>query len=106
MFTYLRYFSAISFVLVVVAAILVGIYFRQTAANDLRMVVEQNNISLAQGFSNTVWKRYRRLFTEILAETDVHQWPLDQRFIQFSRESFRYFEGIPIAKLNIYTAKG
>jgi two-component system cell cycle sensor histidine kinase PleC len=102
----MRYFSAISLVLVVLAALGVGMYFRQTAASDLKDVVEQNSISLTQGYTNTIWRRYKRLFTEILKEEPVSEWAQDKRFIRFSKDSFRYFEGIPVAKLNIYNAKG
>jgi len=102
----MRYFSAISLVLVVLAALAVGMYFRQTAAEDLKSVVEQNSISLTQGYTNTIWRRYKRLFTEILKDVPVSEWAKDKRFIRFSKDSFRYFEGIPVAKLNIYTADG
>jgi two-component system cell cycle sensor histidine kinase PleC len=106
MFSYLRYFSIISFVIVVLAALGVGVYFRQVAAEDLKVVVEKGNASLAQGFTNTVWRRYQRLFTEVLKDQPISKWKDDSRFVQFSRDSFRYFEGIPVAKLNIYNAGG
>lgn len=106
MFSYLRYFSIISFVVVVLAAIGVGMYFRQIASEDLTAVVEKGNTALAQGYTNTVWRRYQRLFTEVLRNQPISKWKDDSRFVQFSRDSFRYFEGIPVAKLNIYNASG
>ncbi len=106
MFAYLRYFSIASLILVVVAALAVGMYFRQIAADDLVNVVEQNNVSLSQGFINTIWRRYDRLFNEILADVPTADWPGDKRFIRFSRDAFRYFEGLPIAKVNIYNGDG
>ncbi len=106
MFTFLRWFSVISLIAVVMAAILTGIYFRNMAAEDLKSVVQQNNLSLSQGFINTTWRKYRRLFTEILADVDVKEWPKDKYFVKFSEDAFRYFEDIPIARVTIYNAKG
>ncbi|MBN8531162.1 MAG: hypothetical protein J0L97_04790, partial [Alphaproteobacteria bacterium] len=105
MFTYLRYFSAISFIGVVLAAIFVGIYFRSTAADDLKEIAHTNNISLAQGFINTTWKRHRRVL-EALQAYEVKDWQRFKQFVDFSQDAFRYFEEIPVAKLNLYTVKG
>src|SRR5690606_18585755 len=56
--------------------------------------------SLAAGYVNTIWRRYyERLFQDILADVPQDKWGEDNRFLIFSRDSFRYFEGIPLAKL-------
>ncbi|MCC7259617.1 MAG: hypothetical protein IT567_01130 [Alphaproteobacteria bacterium] len=105
MFSYLRYFSVVSFVVVMVAAVCVGIYFRQIAAGDLKTIVEQGNVSLSQGFINTTWKKHSTLFDE-LSRVDVPKWARYPAFIEFSRDAFRYFEEIPVTKINVYTTSG
>ena len=43
MFSYLRYFSIISAVVVTIAAIALGYYFRSSASSDLHDLVTKNN---------------------------------------------------------------
>lgn len=105
MFVYIRYFSIISLILVAVAAFLVGVYFKNIAAADLKVTIEQSNVSLAQGFINTTWKKHRAMLQE-LAGVSVKDWPKQKGFIGFSKDAFLYFEEMPVAKMNVYTAKG
>lgn len=102
MFSYIRYFSIISLVIVVVVAIFVGMYFQMRAAADLRTLVEKNNVALSQGFINTLWKKN----TFRAHNIPVSDWNRYRNFTDFRNEVFRYFEGMPIVRLNIYTTKG
>lgn len=121
MFSYIRWFSGISFVLVVITAMLVGHYFKELASRDLIAVVEDNNTSLAQGFINTTWKEYR---TRVKPATDSYkrflashisfdEWKkyrgyteMYEALEEFSKGVFAHFEDMPIAMVNIYTTDG
>ncbi len=102
MFAYLRYFSAISLVIVIIFSVMVGFYFRSSASNDLKMFVEKGSITMVQGYHNTIWQKYRPLFRK-LATVDMREWANDPEFLEFSRESFKYFEGMSIGKITVYT---
>jgi two-component system cell cycle sensor histidine kinase PleC len=105
MFAFIRYFAAVSFVLVIMAGAFIGVYFRQVATDDLQMIIEQSNASVAQGYVNAVWKPYQPVF-EQLAKTAPSAWVNYPPFVDFSKATFHYFEEINIVKLNLYTARG
>jgi two-component system cell cycle sensor histidine kinase PleC len=121
MFSYIRWFSGISFIVVVVAAIVMGHSFRDMASRDMIAVVETSNASLAQGFINTTWKTYRDQMKA--GAYWYHQFrasgvPADQwknykgysdmvtALDNFSRGVFMYFEDMPIAEVSIYAPDG
>ncbi len=121
MFFYIRWFSGISFILVVLSAILVGHYFKERALHDLIVVVEDNNTSLAQGFINTTWKEYRdrtKSATEqykrfLASHINSNEWERYKGFSEmysalndFSKGVFKHFESMPIAGVSIYTTDG
>lgn len=105
MFSYLRYFSIISFIIVVLAAILLGVYFRFIASSDLSDVAEKSSVSLAQGYINTTWKTHLPSIRQLSA-FDASQWKRYKEFVRFSEDTFRHFEGVPVTQLNIYTPGG
>jgi two-component system cell cycle sensor histidine kinase PleC len=121
MFSYIRWFSGISFVLVMCAAIFLGHSFKEIASHDLVAVVENNNVSLAQGFINTTWKTYGEQMKTATgwymrfrnSRIPVDQWKsyhgyqdMIDAFDNFSRGVFRHFEDMPIGEVSIYTADG
>lgn len=105
MFAYLRYFSIISFIVVIAAASLLGFYFRSIASGDLSDVAERSSISLAQGFINTTWKKHLPNIRRLSA-IDTALWGKYKEFRSFSEDTFRHFEGVPVTQLNIYTRDG
>jgi two-component system cell cycle sensor histidine kinase PleC len=105
MFSYLRYFSAISLVLVVLAAYLVGIYFKSIASQDVEDLVKRNNAALAQGYINSTWKKHSNVLQR-LNRISVTKWNKYREFRRFKEETLRYFEEMPIAKVTIYTTNG
>ena len=84
-------------------------------------MVEDNNLSLAQGFINTTWKTYgeqMKTGSEWYRRFRSSHIPVDQwksykgyqnmvdAFDGFSRGVFVHFEDMPIAEVSIYTADG
>lgn len=113
MFSYLRYFAIISTIVITIAAILLGYYFRETAADDVSQLVIENNNVKVQGYVNNVWRNHELVkMIQLFERYDVprSEWfrykGFKKNFTDFSRESFRYFEGMPMVKVSIYNAKG
>lgn len=121
MFSYIRWFSGVSFVLVVLAAFFLGHSFKAIASQDLIYVVENDNISLAQGFINTTWKnsseqmksamqwyqRFRGAHVAPDAWKNYHGYQeMVDAFDGFSKGVFRHFEDMPIAAISIYATDG
>lgn len=71
------------------------------ASDDLKSIVENGNISLAQGFTNSVWKPYNA-HIELFKSKSPSERQIDENFTAFSRAAFKYFEDIPIARVTIY----
>ncbi len=113
MFAYLRYFALGSFIVVLLAALGLGYYFRSAATEDLSDLVTRNNHALVQGFINNIWKSHvmvammREFHKQKIPQED---WPRYKGYkeysAQFSRDVFHYFEGMPVVKVNIYAADG
>lgn len=113
MFSYLRYFSIVSAVIVLIAAIALGYYFRQSAARDVQDLVIQNNRVLVQGYINNIWKDHEMvqmlgLFKEYTVPPgDWYRYRgFKENFESFSRESFYYFEEMPVVQVTIYNSQG
>lgn len=113
MFSYLRYFSIISAVVVTMAAIALGYYFRSSASTDLHDLVTKNNRVLVQGFINNVWKNHEMV--QMLALFRKHNVPpgdwhryrgYKENFEKFSRDVFKYFEEMPIVHVTLYDSSG
>ncbi len=84
---------------------MMGYYFRYTATDDLRAYVEKGNVSLIHAYVNTVWRKHAPLFKR-LEWIQMDEWYKDHEFISFSRETFKFFENIPIGRTAIYTRSG
>jgi len=124
MFSYIRWVSAVSFLLVMLAVFFFGRELREVASQDLTAVANNSNASLAQGFINTTWKNYR---TQMHAGMEWYnkfrasgvpydQWKNYHGYSEmmndfsvldaFSRDVFKYFEDTPIVEATIYSAGG
>ena len=105
MFSYLRSYYFITFFLVFVAALVVGIYFRAAATNDLIRTAEQKNaIILARSYINNIWSRHHATI-EALEDTPIAEWSKSEEFRNFYKDSFRFFKDVPLVKYSIYTPK-
>lgn len=113
MFAYLRVFAITSFVIVMFAAIGLGYYFRSAATEDLSDLVTRNNRVLLQGFINNLWKDHRMVkMLTLFRKNEIPQanWikyrGYKENMADFSADVFRYFEGMPVVKVTIYSADG
>ena len=104
MFSYLRSYYIITFLLVLVGAFLIGVYFRSVAANGLiRGAEEKNALILTTSYVNNIWNKHREMLTR-LSDTDIKEWPNHEEFRDFYRESLGFFKDVPLEKYSIYSA--
>lgn len=61
MFKLLRYFSIISLILIVVAAVVLGALYRTIAVNNLLVLGERNNVALTYALSGILQKHFEPL---------------------------------------------
>ena len=102
MFGYLRYFSAISLVIVVLAAFGVGFYFKSVASVDLQDLIQRNSAALSQGYINSAWKKHHDIMLRLF-RIPITSWRNYKEFRAFSDDSLLYFEEMPIANITLYT---
>ena len=105
MFSYLRYFSIFSFILVLIAAYFVGAYFKAVASEDLRELVEKDTEALAQGYINSVWKTEYNVLENLYMQ-DIKEWQNYSDFVLFANKTRNYFKDIPVVEFMLYTPQG
>jgi len=102
MFSYIKYFSVISCVIIVIVASFVGYYFKTIAADDVLKIVDQNNASIIQGFVNSIWKQYNKSFNKMSPE-EIREWRKSEEYQRFSNQFYKYFEEMPIIEVKLHT---
>jgi diguanylate cyclase (GGDEF)-like protein len=58
MFNLTRYFSTLSFILITLAAGLLGLVYRELSVAQLMRLAEDRNVAMTQVFRNTLWPHY------------------------------------------------
>lgn len=94
MFTSLRYFFGLSFILIMLAAYGIGFLIHSMVAEGLEMVVKRNNIALSQGFANSVWDKYYNTAPNSLTSSN------------FISETRRFTEKLSLLQFNLYDETG
>jgi two-component system cell cycle sensor histidine kinase PleC len=105
MFGYLRLFSALSLVAVIVIAIAAGMYFRSREIASTMLMVEKNNASLSQGYVDNIWRKYHDTVVT-LSITDKEKLKDSAEVVQFAQETVQYFKRMPLLRINIYNSAG
>lgn len=108
MFSYLRYFSLISLVLVFVAAYLAGGYLRDRASDDLTQSAASTAQTVAEAYGRLIWPeqlntivRFRQ-YTESKALKSATEWKKYKDFFPFRDQSLNYLETVPMTLSAIY----
>jgi two-component system, cell cycle sensor histidine kinase PleC len=103
MFIYLRYFSIVSFFIILVATFIIGIYFRSVAAHTIiKSTVERNNIILADFFTQKVWLAHQDVYSNISPD-EPRVWLTRPEFRPVVSETARFLREMPAVKVNLYT---
>jgi len=101
---YLRLFSFLSLLAVIIMAVSAGISLRHISEDDLTKLAERNNSSLAKGYINTVWKEYRN--TVLPLTNDPAKLVSNPAVMEFAEKTVRYFHSMPLIHANIYDPNG
>lgn len=109
MFHYIRLFSYVACALVIAGAIMLGSYFRNESADNLKTLVQSSNESMVNSFVYTVWEPRR--MPEILKQFQTYkvapaQWPQYKPFYQFSQVANQFLGRAIMVQANIYAKDG
>ena len=104
MFNVIRLFSIVSLILFSALTIAGGMYLHGRAVEDMTRLVGKNNASLVRGYGSEVWKRYRDTLAPLLANPAALKG--NPVVTGFAQDTVRYFQGMPLLRVNIYSAAG
>ena len=105
MFNYLRIVSIISLVVVALVAAQAGIALKDFAAQNLIQVIGDDNKSRGINYVNSVWIKYRDTINR-LTGSELAALRNDPQVMQFAQDTIRYFQYMPLVRVNIYNAQG
>ncbi len=100
MFGYLRAFSLVSLIAVLLIAGMVGIYFRSLASKDLKSMAERGNSVVIDSFGATIWQEHRK---KILANAGISAAAPDAELI---REAKTFFSQLSVDWVILYDMAG
>ncbi|MDH5218010.1 MAG: EAL domain-containing protein [Gammaproteobacteria bacterium] len=105
MFHLVRYFSIASLVTMLIAALIMGLMYRDIAQENLLELGENKNAALAQVFANTLWPYYSQFVPEleILSADDIRRHPVTN---QIRRDISLDTQGLDVVKVKLYTNRG
>lgn len=104
-FKLLRYFSLANMLATLVASVLLGWLYRQTAIRDLKQTGEASNTALAQAFSNTLWPQFSQFLLEAskLSPDEIRFHPTTAKLDQVIQ---KMTQGQNVVKVKIYVPNG
>jgi len=101
MFRLTRYFSVASLLVFIVVTIILAIFYRQTAIDDVVLLGERNNVALTQAFANSLWVEFAPFINSAseLSPDEIREHPETKRL----REAvMSQTVGLSIVKIKIY----
>lgn len=105
MFKLLRYFSLMSFLIIVFASISLGLFYRQKILHDLLEIGESKNVALTQTFANTVWPQFAPFFTAAagLSGEALRAHP---EILRLHQTVLTMMQGLSVVKVKVYNLEG
>ncbi len=103
--SYLRLFSLLSLGIIASLVMLGGGWFKNTATDELVRMFEKNNASLAQGYINAVWQPHKETILP-LTLGDPALLKNNPAVTEFAKDTLRYFQQMPILRVDIYSSAG
>lgn len=97
MFVYLRYFYAVSLVLVIIGGVVIGSLIRSMTAEGLATLVKSHDEALGKQFISNVWERY---YPRSAGPERFEQ------LAKFRAESQKFTQNLPKLRLNVVLANG
>ena len=105
MFGLLRYFSVTSLIAFFIVTVLLTVFYRWTALNDLIENEQSKNVALTQAFANSLWRDFAPFLTTVgdLSGNELRAHPGTQRLHQEVRALTK---GLSVVKVKIYALEG
>lgn len=105
MFHLVRYFSIASLVSMVIAAMVLGLLYREIAEDNLLQLGESKNAALSKVFANTFWPYYSAFVPDLekMGDEEIRHHPITA---QLKRDIARSTMGVDVIKVKIYTLSG
>ena len=104
MFAYLQMFLVLSLITVVGLLTTGGYYLHTVATDNLQAGIAQNNENLTQGYINAVWRKYRDVVVPL--SNDPSRLAANPQVMEFAKDTIRYFQHMPLMRVNIYSSTG
>lgn len=106
MTNFLRYFTVISFIVIILSILGIGLFYRNIIENKvLTRVSEDINISAANSFRRSIWPRYARGLAKLPCRTPPC--PNATPFLNdLKKKTSDHFANIPVLEYNLYFASG
>jgi len=104
MFYYLRLFSILSLAFVSGVTFFAGEAFQSAAVDYITRLNDKNNISISQGYIETIWRSNEDIVESIRTKTP-EELKSDPRILYFAQSTIGYFKKMPIMRFNIYDIK-
>lgn len=105
MFRLVRYFSITSLAAFVIVVIILGVFYRQLAINDLIALRESSNAALTQTFANSLWPKFEQFVmnaSELPAEQLAEAPEIDDLYAAVLAQ----MDGLSIIKIKVYNLDG
>ena len=101
----LRYFLIAVLIAFTVATVLLAVFYRQSAIDDLVQLEESNNVALTQAFANSLWERFEPFVTSAagLGGDELRAHPETAALRQAVLAQMR---GLPVLKAKLYDLAG
>jgi len=105
MFNFLRFLIFLAMLAICGMAGYAALMLPSLTTQPIVQLVERSHSGFAEGYINTVWKKYREAVVPLFS-TEPPQLQGHPEVVQFATETMQYFQALPMLRANIYTASG
>jgi hypothetical protein len=105
MFRLTRFFSVTSLTAFIIVTVLLGIFYRQAAVDDLVTLGERNNVALTQTFANSLWGEFQPF---VLSASDMTGDELreDPETARLRESVLALRNNLSVIKVKVYNLEG
>jgi len=105
MFRLVRYFSITSLVAFLIVTVVLALFYRQTAVDDLLVLRESNNVALTQSFANSLWPEFSRFVTTAYT-LSPEELPRHPEIARMREAVLAQMAGLSVVKVKVYDLDG
>lgn len=106
MFNLLRYFTISSLIACIVASLILGLFYRQTAEADLIELAQSKNVALFQSIANSLWSQIDPLVTPSVSVATNGTMTQEGLIPRLRDTMLAQLRGSMIDKIKVYNVEG